>query len=180
MVLAEYFHDAVFFDIETDGYFNRVTAVSALHRGTLRSFAKNENLESFADLLEEAELLVSFNGISFDLPVLARHFHLPKIPIPHIDLRWILHQEGIRGGLKKIEAQFGIERPSDIRGLNGMDAVTLWYRWNEWKDTEALHILKRYCSADVVSLAILFSRLMEKKNIPFQTVDEGRLWGLLP
>ena len=59
---------------------------------------------------------------------------------------------GIRGGLKKIEKQFEIERPEGIDGLNGLDAVKLWRRFERFKDESALEKLIAYNRADVVNL----------------------------
>ena len=44
----------------------------------------------------------------------------------HLDLCPLLKSLEIRGGLKKIEKRFGIERSEETEGLTGFDAVKLW------------------------------------------------------
>ncbi|MCX8000119.1 MAG: ribonuclease H-like domain-containing protein, partial [Leptospiraceae bacterium] len=107
-------------------------------------------------------LCVSFNGSSFDIPILLKYFHLPEFPVPHVDLRWVLYHKGIRGGLKEIEAQLGIQRDSEVQGLNGMDAVFLWYRYNELGEKDAKDLLVKYCMADVISLKEIVDLVLRK------------------
>jgi uncharacterized protein YprB with RNaseH-like and TPR domain len=57
----------------------------------------------------------------------------------------------MRGGLKKIEVDNGIQRPAEIAGLNGYDAVLLWRRHLRGSH-EALEKLIAYNRADVVNL----------------------------
>lgn len=175
-ILYTYFSKASFFDIETDGYNNRITTIACFHKGEIHQFVKYKNLDQFLDLLDDVELMVSFNGTSFDVPVLLRNFHITEFPAPHIDLRWIFYHEGFKGGLKKIEQDLGIQRPKDLEGVDGMEAINLWYRWNEWKDKEALEKLVKYCSADVISLFVLSEKLFFYKNANYKTTDPSLLW----
>ncbi|MBN1531718.1 MAG: ribonuclease H-like domain-containing protein [Spirochaetes bacterium] len=156
-ILHEYLHRATFFDIETTGlswYENHPTVITAFHRGELRTFIHGRNLDSFLDLAAESDLLVSFNGSCFDLPFLERTFSVPSIGAPHVDLRWVAYHAGYRGGLKSIEERFGIRRPREIAGVDGLEAVDLYYRWQAG-DSGSLTKLVRYCCADVVSLYMI-------------------------
>jgi uncharacterized protein len=72
----------------------------------------------------------------------------------HIDLRYVLMRLGHRGGLKTIEQRLGIQRPIDLQGMNGYDAVLLWNRYREG-DSQALDTLIRYNREDVVNLKTL-------------------------
>jgi len=166
-VLREYLPRATFFDIETTGlswYESHATVITAYHRGDVRAFIHGRDLDSFLDLASEAELLVSFNGSCFDLPFIERTFSIPSLGRPHIDLRWVAYHAGYRGGLKAIEAELGVRRPPEIEGIDGFEAVNLYYRWQAGDDG-ALRMLVRYCSADAVSLYIVAHALagLERK-----------------
>lgn len=163
-ILAEYWDSLSFFDIETDGLYNRITVIGCLHKGQNYSFVKGENLDEFLDFLEETKILVSFNGSSFDIPCILKYFHIPKFPVPHIDIRWVLYHSGYKGSLKSIEKQMGISRESDLEGVDGMEAVRLWFQYTEWGDLLAKEKLIRYCLADVNSLEILSSKIINDRR----------------
>ncbi len=69
----------------------------------------------------------------------------------HIDLRFPLARLGFKGGLKKIEEQFGIERSPRTKGLDGWDAVRLWREYEEGSN-EALEVLLEYNREDIKNL----------------------------
>jgi uncharacterized protein YprB with RNaseH-like and TPR domain len=88
----------------------------------------------------------------FDVPMLLKQF--PDLPLdhPHMDLCAIGRRLGYQGGLKAIEQRLGINRPDEICGLNGADAVRLWNRWRHRRDQHALARLLAYNQADCVNL----------------------------
>jgi len=116
-----------YLDIETDGS-NKdgVTIVGLWDGAQFHCFVQGENLEQFRDAISRYSVIVTFFGAGFDIPVLERRF--PGLPMDqiHIDLCPLFKHLEIRGGLKKIEKQFGIERSPETEGLNGYDAVQLW------------------------------------------------------
>ncbi|OGQ99033.1 MAG: hypothetical protein A2284_02730 [Deltaproteobacteria bacterium RIFOXYA12_FULL_61_11] len=146
-----------YFDLETDGLwpYGRITLIVCLHRGRLWLFRADRDLDAFLDLLEEVDLLVSFNGTCFDVPMVLQHYHIPELPCAHLDLRWVCHHLGWKGGLKAIEQAVGLQRPPGIFGLDGEDAILLWQRWIHRRDRQAFTTLVRYCAADVLSLRLL-------------------------
>lgn len=153
---------AAFFDIETEGLgvTARVTMIACLLGGRLEIFERGGNLDGFLARIEEASLLVSFNGATFDEPRLLDHFRIPRLPRPHLDLRKTCKARGLTGGLKKIERAVGILRPADISGMSGEDADWMWRAWEKDRD-EAIHTrLLRYCAADVVALELLAHHLL--------------------
>lgn len=180
-ILVTYFDRLSYFDIETSGlsYDAYVTCVVCLHRGKLLRFVHGENLDDFLDLLEEIPLLVSFNGSSFDIPQLLHTWHIPEFPCPHIDLRWQCYHEQLSGGLKKVEDELGIVRPPDLQGVDGAEAVWLWFRWLQYQDQEARHRLIRYCAADVLTLQMVTALLLKSKQVAVSRQDHNMLWGLL-
>jgi len=101
-------------------------------------------------------MLVTFNGSCFDLPFLSAKFKINFKQI-HLDLRFAFRRLGISGGLKNIEREFGLERSSETRNLDGFDAVNLWHRYIDGDDS-TLELLKKYNTEDIIDLKILAKR----------------------
>jgi uncharacterized protein YprB with RNaseH-like and TPR domain len=177
-VLAQWFDQASFFDIETSGLEvdSIVTLVCCHHGDQPLRFLADENLDDFLDLLEQVKLLVSFNGASFDVPRVLDRFHIPQLPCAHIDLRWLCHHVGWCGGLKKIERALGLCRPPDLDGLGGAEAVWMWQAWSENRDERARRTLERYCSADTAMLKLLAGRLCALRGAEVAIPEEAALW----
>ena len=180
-VLAHWFEQASYFDIETSGLEadSIVTLVCCFHGERPLRFLAGENLDDFLDLLESVKLLVSFNGASFDVPRVLDRFHIPELPCAHVDLRWLCHHAGWRGGLKKIERALGLRRPADLEGLGGAEAVWLWQAWSERGDERAKRTLERYCSADTVMLKLLAGRLCALHGVTVPLPTEAEVWSLV-
>lgn len=161
-VLIDRQSECSYFDIETDGlsmYEGAPTVICCLHRGQMHTFIQGENLDDFPDLLLEVDQLVSFNGASFDVPYVQCYFNIPTLPCAHVDLRWICHHKGFKGGLKSIEKELGLTRDDDIHGVDGLEAVWLWERYDRYGDVSALKRLVKYCQADVWGLEVLAREL---------------------
>jgi len=156
----------LYLDIETTGLSfegDSVTCVGVSDGTTTRAFVRGVDLALFPEVLEGVELLVTYNGSSFDLPVLKNAF--PAVDFDrfhHIDLRFPLHRLGVKGGLKGAEKQLGIGRPDALEGVDGFMAVLLW-RAHRAGTATALDTLLRYCLEDVVNLkpllALTYNRL---------------------
>jgi uncharacterized protein len=165
-ILADYYDKISYFDIETNGniYGDTITVIVCLHKGKFYRYVNRENIESFLELLVDVDLLVSFNGISFDIPMVQNFFNIPSIPCPHIDLRWVCYHKNLRGGLKSIEKQMNIQRPEHLDGVDGMDAIVLWHNWIKNNDVASRQLLLEYCEMDVVSLQLLTEKLINLKS----------------
>lgn len=146
--------NAVYVDIETTGTSadSSITVIGLYDGVNVQSFVRGFNLEEFADAVEDYPLLVTFAGSSFDLPYLRRAFPGTKLDQLHLDLCPALRRLGYKGGLKSIEKQFGINREDGLTGLNGWDAVRLWWEWDNDGCQESLDTLVAYNQADIVSL----------------------------
>ncbi|MDA7977718.1 MAG: ribonuclease H-like domain-containing protein [Pirellulales bacterium] len=164
-ILGHFFEQTTFFDIETTGldYDATITVIICWHKGRLHTFIEHENLDDFLDLLDDITLLASFNGSSFDVPRVLESFHLPELPCPHLDLRWVGYHQGYSGGLKEIAASMRIERPDDLQFVNGDDAVRLWSMWLRHRNANSRQMLIRYCAADVLLLTAVAERLAGRK-----------------
>ena len=152
-----------YLDIETSGACwpeMTVTVVGLYDGRTMRQFVLGDNLREFPEVLADLEVLVTFNGSQFDLPVLKACFPDLQLPPVHLDLRFILARLGFKGGLKKIEPRFGIIRAPEVAGMNGYDAVLLWERFQRG-DLTARELLLQYNREDVLNLEILMTRAFE-------------------
>lgn len=152
-----------YLDIETTGagWPDMAVTVVGLYDGrSFQQFVLGQNLLDFPAALAEVDVLVTFNGSQFDLPVLKAAF--PDLPLPplHLDLRFILARLGHKGGLKRIEPRFGIHRPPEVAAMNGYDAVLLWERFQRG-DLRAGELLLEYNRQDVLNLEILMERAFE-------------------
>jgi uncharacterized protein YprB with RNaseH-like and TPR domain len=152
-----------YLDIETTGggwWEQAVTVVGLYDGSTMRQFVLGHNLMDFPEALAEVDVLVTFNGTQFDLPVLRAYFPDLVLPPLHLDLRFILARLGYRGGLKRIEPLFGIRRAPEVVGLNGYDAVLLWDRFQRG-DLTARKLLLQYNEEDVLNLETLMEQAFD-------------------
>ncbi|HAM52991.1 MAG TPA: hypothetical protein DCP92_20685 [Nitrospiraceae bacterium] len=173
-ILSRYFPRASFLDVETTGlsrYSAKITTAACYHLGEMHVFVQHENLNELLVLLEEVELLITFNGKSFDIHFVLDAFNIPSLPCPHIDLRWVCYHAGLKKGLKDIESRCGIKRPAELQGLDGCEAVVLWDDWIKRKKVESREKLVRYCKADVIALLYVAGEVLVQKKIPVDIPD---------
>jgi len=163
-LFSEFAGDAAYLDIETDGG-DTVTVIGILDARGPRLLLSGRDLDDFPDLAAGWKLLVTYNGLSFDVPMLRRRFRSWRPPIAHVDLRHVWHRLGHRGGLKLLEHESGIVRPERLAGLDGRDAITLWHR-HLGGDADATLLLAEYNLRDTVNLQPLmqraYNRLVER------------------
>lgn len=154
-----------YLDIETS--FNRDVTVFGLlrsDRGVVQIVGSAITRAAIDDALDGIDIVCTFNGESFDLPVLRRAFGIGLLErCRSVDLSIECRHAGLRGGLKRIED--GLAIPRSLRGVTGYDAMVLWQRW-ENGDRAALETLLQYNRDDVVNLAMLERRLRGDLEIP--------------
>jgi len=142
--------EATYLDIETtaDGRITVIGLWDAL-RGP-RLYVRGLNLGGFLE--ESLTTVVTFNGGSFDLPVLRRSFPGWRFGGLHLDLRTVMGRLGERGGLKAIEQRLGFGRPEHLLGVDGGDAISLWESFRRTRSPEPLRQLLEYNLYDVVQM----------------------------
>lgn len=165
--LYDWFKDeAVFLDIETSNYYGNITVIGLYDGKEVKQLVKGFNLDKdiLARELSQYKLMITFNGASFDLPVIQKYFKNMVPDIPHIDLRSVCTRIGWTGGLKKIEQQVGLRRPEELDGMAGGDAVILWDKFMHTEDKSYLDKLLLYNEQDIVNLK------------PLADLSVSRLW----
>ncbi|MBN2239525.1 MAG: ribonuclease H-like domain-containing protein [Dehalococcoidales bacterium] len=104
--------------------------------------------------LEGVDTIYTYNGARFDLPFIHHHLGVNLAEIyDHCDLMFLCWRNNLKGGLKGVEKQLGIER--ELPDVNGRMAIALWNRYLYTADFEALEILLKYNLEDVVNLKTL-------------------------
>lgn len=144
-----------YLDIETEGLgfppHCRTTTIAVYFDGKLHlEHTKTGKFEVLRRIENEALYLVTFNGVTFDLPFLRREFGL-KLAQPHLDLRYWLGRLGYKGGLKAIQQNVPGVRQRDSMDIDGFDAVRLW-ALHKRGVPNALETLLTYNAEDTVVL----------------------------
>ena len=144
-------HDVLYLDIETSGYYGDITMIGLYDGQSVKTLIKGYNLDKCAliSAFEGKKILVTFNGISFDIPSINRCFGDILDNFLHFDLRFSLAKLGYSGGLKAIEKEFGLERKKEIVGV---DSVQLWQKFLQTNNKKFLKKLMQYNEKDVVNL----------------------------
>ncbi|MEW5801784.1 MAG: ribonuclease H-like domain-containing protein [bacterium] len=138
---------------------HEITVIGLYGNNQMKSFINGLNIEDFKEEITGYDLLITYNGVCFDLPVLRERLVM-SFPHVHVDLRFFLKRLGFTGGLKGIEKDFGIMRSEEIRGLTGYDAVLLWKKYLKGNQ-QALDTLLEYNTSDTRNLRYLMERSYE-------------------
>lgn len=153
-------------DIETTGlnrYQYDLTVVGiCLEQGrsreVLQFYDATLTRKSVLDAVKHADVLYTFNGERFDLPFIEHHLGLNLARrLEHRDLMYCCWDNGLRGGQKAVERKLGISRKT--AGIDGADAVDLWFDYQENGSKRALKTLLRYNAEDVANLAHIRRKL---------------------
>lgn len=140
----------IFLDIETQNAFDedgvfRIDALRISYVGVIDSEKGDEldfwesDLPKLKPILESADVIVGYNSISFDMPVLARYLGEQINQYPQIDLMVAAKEKiGFRPKLNNLtNATLGKGKLG-----SGLDAVKYWAN-------QEIDKLKQYCMEDV-------------------------------
>jgi hypothetical protein len=145
-----------YLDIETNGMGweqCEITTIALYDGECIRTYVQGRNLEQFLHDIDRYEVIVTYNGKGFDVPVIESCLRT-RLDQVHIDLRHILARLGCKGGLKGCEKQLGINR-MDLEGVDGYWAVLLWQEFARSGSERVLETLLAYNIADAVNLEAL-------------------------
>jgi len=155
-----------YLDIETTGlsrFYHEITVIgiylvdgddSRLVQLVGDAATKHNLLEA----LKGVDTIFTYNGSRFDLPFiraclgvdLGARYH-------HHDLMYDCWWNNLYGGFKSVERQLGI--PRQLKGVDGFQAVVLWWEYKDYGDQDSLALLLQYNKEDVVNLKALRERL---------------------
>ena len=147
--LYDYFREeAGLLDIEIDSY-GKITVVGISNYYKTNFLVRGVNLSTalLQKEIQKYKILLTFNGASFDLPALQKQFQI-NLTIPHIDLKPLCIKLGLKGGLKEVEKQLGLNRPAHLYG----NPVELWKAFRASGDQEYLELLLEYNREDTENL----------------------------
>lgn len=152
-----------FLDIETTGtgYDASITTVAVCDGTAVHAFVARQNLDQLPTFLDGFDLLITYNGASFDLPFIRRCLNC-ALTQAHLDLRHVLASLGLKGGLKAVERKVGIDRPG-LEDVDGYTAVLLWLKYQRTRDPRMLETLLAYNAQDAINLAPLAIEAFNRK-----------------
>lgn len=167
-------NEIAYLDIETTGLaptYDVITTIALYDGKNIKYYINGENLDQFKTDIKNYKLLVTYNGKCFDIPFIEGFFKI-RLDHSHIDLRYLLHSLGYKGGLKGCEKQFGLSR-NDLDGVDGFFAVLLWDEYKKTNNKRALETLLSYNIEDVVNLEYLMYSAynLKIKQTPFADIQ---------
>ena len=154
--LYNYFKDeSGYLDIEVDSS-GKVILVGISDYYNSNFFVKGVNLDrkSIEKELLKFKVLITFNGSSFDLPKLRKELGV-LVKVPHIDLKPLCVNLGLKGGLKEVEKELNLRRPQHLKG----NPVSLWKAFHASGDKEYLDLLIEYNKEDIENLKGVMERV---------------------
>jgi|TARA_B100002003_G_C13682413_1_gene344573 uncharacterized protein YprB with RNaseH-like and TPR domain len=106
------------------------------------------------DAFQGVSALFTFNGSRFDVPFIRTRLGVDlEKGLQHRDLMYDCWDQGLRGGLKRVERALGIRRK--LPGMDGLNAIRLWGLWRANDDKKALKRLLEYNKEDILNLKTL-------------------------
>ncbi len=164
---------AVCLDIETTGLScgpGYITVIGLYDGREYKTFVQGHNLHQFTSEIRRYTMVITYNGLRFDLPFIQAEMGPVLEGLAHLDIMYPWRRLGGRGGLKGVEQQTGLARPSDLEGLDGYDAVRLWRLYQRGHHS-ALDTLVRYNAEDAAVLLPLATLAYNSLalELPFNT-----------
>lgn len=151
-----------YLDVEATGLaysYDTLTVVGIyLHDGEndalIQLVGDDATRKGVVEALEGVRTIFTYNGSRFDLPFIEAYLGLDLAKMHrHHDLMFDCWRNNLYGGLKSVERQLGIARR--LKGVDGLEAIRLWWKYRNNHDRNALRTLLVYNSEDLINLKIL-------------------------
>ncbi len=114
-------------------------------------FGEQVNSGNLLKTLRGTGKIYTYNGSRFDLPFIQTSLGIDLGKnFQHHDLMYDCWRNNLYGGLKSVEQQLGVDR--QLKGINGYDAIKLWWRFRSLNDHTALRLLLAYNKEDLTNL----------------------------
>ncbi|RME78732.1 hypothetical protein D6774_00165 [Candidatus Woesearchaeota archaeon] len=156
--------ECCYLDIEAQGKNILLLGVYADDEYIALLQGKTLSKELFLDILKKFPFIVTFNGTSFDIPLIERYFGISLKEYLHFDVRHAAKKIGLVGGLKNIEKKLNIRRESVI---SGKELYGLFKHYLATQNEDALRSLLHYNEEDCKNLESLchhVCKVLEKKT----------------
>jgi len=173
-------YNEVIFDLETKKLFSDISGndpadlgvsiVSVYSRVLEKNLSEVEgNMQSFWEhdfdkmwpIFQEADRIIGFNSLGFDIPALKPHANFPFNKLSHFDI------------MQKVKEVFGrrislnaIAKETLDRGKKETGLEAVWY-WQKG-DKESLKKLKDYCEDDVILTRDVYDFVLKEKHVLFK------------
>lgn len=174
----------VYFDLETQRSFGDVggfahkdkmgVSVAVTYstvRGTYEIYPESE-MEKLCDDLVKADLVVGWNHIQFDYPVL-QPYVFPTLGDQTINLDMMVDMEAIVGFRLKLDsvasASLGMGKTAD-----GLDALKWWQEHKKTGDFAPLRKIAEYCAYDVKVTKCVHEYALEHGHLKYED-KSGRI-----
>ena len=135
--------------LETDAEITVAALATKNYTKVHKLFRSNQGMKAFIKSLQAVDLLVTYNGQQFDIPLIERNSG-ETIKTPHLDMKPVLDKQGLRGGQKRAEKMAGLKRSNPA--LDGEKAVQLWQNHVKFQKSGYLVELCKYCAEDTFQL----------------------------
>jgi len=156
-----------YIDIETTGLsseYCEITVIgmhlcNGIDSAFIQLVGEDIDADRIVDALNGVQIIYTYNGSRFDLPFITSRLGINLAQLfKHHDLMYDCWRCNLYGGFKAVERQLGIDRR--LKGMNGYEAVRLWWRYVKDYDEDALNTLLEYNKEDVINLKTLKERLL--------------------
>lgn len=151
--------DIVYFDLETQRSFGDVGGAKnkdkmgisvgvaySTRTGKYHVFGENQT-DELVDMLVKADLVVGFNHLYFDYPVL-QGYTILDLPNQTINLDMLIELEKVLGHRIKLDAIASATLGTG-KSADGLDALRWWQEYKKTGNPEPLMKIAEYCCYDV-------------------------------
>ncbi|HJX05193.1 MAG TPA: ribonuclease H-like domain-containing protein [Candidatus Nanoarchaeia archaeon] len=160
-------HQALCIDVEATHWNGPISIIGVYKpkEGEIEYTAYVKDINLTAESLKKAfagcKLLITFNGMSYDVPEIKKQF-LGAIPdnMPVIDLYLLAKSMNMDGGLKILEKTFNIFRKEEVENKRRI-STKYWKKYEATGNEKVLETLIEYNRQDTINLYPLAEKIME-------------------